>query len=49
MNDIQKTIYNDQPVTIPRYILMNERGDIINKDAPRPSAIREIEKMFSLK
>ncbi len=47
MNDIQKTIYNDQPVTIPRYILMNEKGDIINKNAPRPSEIREIEKLFS--
>jgi len=47
MNDIKENIYNDQPVTIPRYILMNEKGDIINKDAPRPSEIRAIEKLFS--
>ncbi len=34
---IQKSIFNSGPITIPRYILINEVGDILSEDFLRPS------------
>ncbi|GAT63570.1 TlpA family protein disulfide reductase [Paludibacter jiangxiensis] len=46
--DIRKTIYDAKPmIDIPQYIYMDEDGNIINKDAPRPSNIRKLEKLLS--
>jgi len=47
LKDIKKVIYKNQTVSIPRYVYINEKGEIVNDDAPRPSSITEIEKLFS--
>lgn len=47
--DIQKNIFMNKGVIIPRYILLDKNGKILNNDAPRPSAPDEIEKLFSKK
>ncbi len=46
LKDIEKVIYKDTSISIPRYIYINENGEIINDNAPRPRAITEIEKLF---
>ena len=48
MYDIKKVIYDNQQVLIPRYVYINEKGEIVNNNAPRPSSINEneVEKMF---
>jgi len=46
LKDIKKIIYEDQSILVPR-LYINEEGKIVNADAPRPSLINEIEKMFS--
>jgi thiol-disulfide isomerase/thioredoxin len=38
MKDIRATIYKNDEVSIPRYILINNKGKIISMDAPRPSS-----------
>ena len=47
MKDIEKVIYKNHPIAIPQYLFINEKGEIINYNAPRPSAVNEIEKIFS--
>jgi thiol-disulfide isomerase/thioredoxin len=37
MGDIRKVIYKNGVVSIPRYIIINKHGDVVNWDAPRPS------------
>jgi len=34
---LQKSIFNNGPITIPRYILFDEEGDILAEDFLRPS------------
>ncbi len=34
---LQKSIFNNGPITIPRYILFDEEGDILSEDFLRPS------------
>jgi len=46
-SDIQKLIYDNQRISVPRYLYINEKGEIVNNDAPRPRAISEVERMFS--
>jgi len=47
LEDIRKIIYDGKPlIDIPRYIYMDEEGNIISKDAPRPSNIKELRKLF---
>lgn len=45
--DITKTIYrnSDGNYSIPRYLLINEAGKIVNEDAPKPN---ETDKLFSV-
>jgi thiol-disulfide isomerase/thioredoxin len=39
VEDIRKTIYGkEEKFSIPRYILINKNGKILNADAPRPSS-----------
>ncbi|WP_162946323.1 TlpA family protein disulfide reductase [Chitinophaga barathri] len=45
-NDIQQTIYGKESFTIPRYILINEKGEILSKDAPRPGDAKAIAALF---
>lgn len=49
MADIQKNIFLNKNIIIPRYILLDKNGNILNNDAPRPSVPDEIEKLFSKK
>jgi thiol-disulfide isomerase/thioredoxin len=44
--DIQKNIYLNKGILIPRYILLDKNANILNNDAPRPSAPDDIEKLF---
>jgi len=44
--NIQKEIYGNEPLSIPRYIYLNKEGVIIHKNAARPNFINEIEEMF---
>ena len=44
--DISKKVYDGQSVGIPRYILMNDKGVVIEKDLPRPSTIEELKKVL---
>ena len=47
MKDIEKVIYKNSVISIPRYVYVNEKGEIVNHDAPRPSSIDKIENLFS--
>ena len=47
LRDIAKVLYNNQMISIPRYLYVNEKGEIVNDNAPRPRSITAIEKMFS--
>ena len=42
--DLRRVYNQNGLVTIPWYILINENGDIINKNASRPSEIHNLEK-----
>jgi len=46
---IQKDIFKDQSISIPRYIYMDENGTIITDDAPRPHSMKELKLLFSKK
>lgn len=35
--DIKNLVYKNEPLSIPRYILVGKKGEIIDNDAPRPS------------
>lgn len=41
--DIQKLLYNDNTIAIPRYFFINKQGNIINSDLPRPDNIQKLE------
>lgn len=36
-HEIQRLFYPDGQFSIPRYLIVDERGEILNSDAPRPS------------
>ncbi|MDR0940411.1 MAG: TlpA family protein disulfide reductase [Mediterranea sp.] len=42
LSEIKAKIYGGNVYTIPRYILLDPNGDIIDADLPRPSAINEL-------
>jgi thiol-disulfide isomerase/thioredoxin len=46
MSDIEEKIYKGQKLSIPRYILINKKGEIIDSDAPRPSDKNDLIKEF---
>jgi len=41
-NDLSNTLYNKQSCYIPRYILINENGKIINDNLPRPETFEKL-------
>jgi thiol-disulfide isomerase/thioredoxin len=51
--DIQQRIYGHAPLSVPRYLLVDERGNILNPDAARPSSTdflkQQMIKAFKLK
>ena len=47
-NDIQSKIYKNSSVSIPRYILLDPEGNIINDDLPRPSQIDLLKKELDI-
>jgi len=46
LQDLKTRFYKNVNINIPRYFFMDENGDMINDDAPRPSALNELENMF---
>lgn len=46
MKDIKEKIYNNQSLIIPRYVYIDKKGEIITNDAPRPSSIKALDKLF---
>lgn len=40
--NIQKHIYGSDEFTIPRYVLLSPKGDILHKNLPRPSHIVDL-------
>lgn len=40
--NIQKQIYGSDEFTIPRYVLLSPKGDILHKNLPRPSHITDL-------
>nr|MCU0393822.1 TlpA family protein disulfide reductase [Thermoflexibacter sp.] len=52
-DDILAKIFDNKTISIPMYLLVDEQGNIIVKDAPRPSGgsmlIAEIKKAFNIK
>lgn len=47
LNDIKNVFFEDKTVSIPRYIFYDTNGKLMNSNAPRPSNLDEIKKMFS--
>mgnify|MGYP003577682403 FL=1 len=42
--NIQEKLYNGKDITIPRYLLINREGKIIEQDLPRPSEMEALKK-----
>ncbi|WP_447641154.1 MULTISPECIES: TlpA family protein disulfide reductase [Chitinophagaceae] len=42
VKDIEHVIYNSENITIPRYILADKNGNIINGNLPRPDNMNEL-------
>ncbi len=51
VNDLMKRFYEGKlDMEIPRYIIIDDKGNVINADAPRPSdeeLIKFVDKNFS--
>lgn len=37
---------HNRGVSIPQYLIIDEKGDILTNDAPRPSNLTELEKVL---
>jgi len=46
LQDLKTRYYKNDNINIPRYFFMDENGNMITDDAPRPSALNELENMF---
>lgn len=45
--DLKSEIYSpSEPFSIPRYIIVNKEGNILNKDAPRPGEVGALKAIF---
>ncbi len=44
LDELRKEIYGSRNITIPRYILLDKDGKILNGDLPRPSQSNELKK-----
>ncbi len=44
LDELRKEIYGSRNITIPRYILLDKDGKILNDDLPRPSQSDELKK-----
>ncbi|WP_454801468.1 TlpA family protein disulfide reductase [Mucilaginibacter phyllosphaerae] len=49
MEDINDKVYNYKQVSIPRYLLFDKNGKLVNGDAPRPSARGDLVTLFKEK
>lgn len=49
LKDIKSIIYDDKSILIPRYILINKKGQILAIDAPRPSQKGDLINLFAQK
>ena len=46
LQDLKTRFYKNNNIYIPRYFFMDENGNMVNDDAPRPEALNEVENMF---
>ena len=44
--DIQNRIYKNYALEVPRYLLLDSNGNIMNSDLPRPDAIDKLKEVF---
>ncbi|MDR2907161.1 MAG: TlpA family protein disulfide reductase [Bacteroidales bacterium] len=42
ISNIKETVFQSQPITIPRYILISPNGELLNINLPRPSTGKEL-------
>jgi hypothetical protein len=40
INNIKEIIYGSKSILIPRYILLDPEGNVVDKDLPRPSELK---------
>jgi len=45
-NDIQQRVYKLNPFTVPRYLLLDAEGNIVNNNLPRPQALDKLKAVF---
>ena len=47
-NEQYKSLYNQFGIrTLPRYVLINKNGEIIDSDAPKPSEINKLTQLIN--
>jgi thiol-disulfide isomerase/thioredoxin len=46
IDNIKDILYDSNQIYIPRYILLNKDGDIVDKDLPRPSEVNILEEVL---
>lgn len=46
LQDLKTRFYKNNNINIPRYFFMDENGNMVNDDAPRPESLNELENMF---
>jgi len=46
LQDLKTRYFKNENIYIPRYFFMDENGNMINDDTPRPGALNELENMF---
>lgn len=47
-NDIRKRIYNSENLEVPRYILIDSKGSVLNVNLPRPQALKILKEVLDL-
>lgn len=46
INDIHKNVYQNTTIVIPRYVLIDRNGHVVNNDLPRPESIDLLREVF---
>jgi len=47
IEDVQKSIYNNNTISIPRHLLIDKKGNIVDSDLPRTSDIKRLEERIN--
>ena len=47
LQDIKNIIFKNQTIAIPRYVFVNEKGEIVDDNAPRPSKSVQLKSIFA--